>query len=362
MSTKKTAAATTPEPEREALDPRMYAGRIQEAFDQAHARALEWADQAMKRQDPATAELHREWAESLIDAKTMWERLEGPDAPTVTEMLERAIDATLMVEANHPRGAEKEAEGGLVMLWCRVIQMVDPGSLKRRPMTGQQLARRLSLEMVLPDNVDRSRPAPTPGLLDEAAAILLFEEHPRSMEEVARDVRLVLTNIEQDGAEIPATRLAVTRILAACLAPPHPVPTPRRQRPRRRQQEPEFEQPGVGPGPELDRRQLREMAARQQAERAEQAAFRAEEERMAAERFARGRKGAERRAMGFVIAVTPPPIVKAGEAVVGALSIVDASLDAIQGFHDRLSTNQGLFQKDGAVDWAQILAAMRALR
>lgn len=214
------------------ISPDQMRDKIREAFVATREFALETS----KKVDPDTAELYTDWAESLSEAAALWsEDLEGPTQPTCSGMIERAIDATILAEASAPVGAEKQSNGGLVMQWLGVLKAVDPGAFRRKPKTPVDLARRIALELVLPDNPDRRAGAlgvPEEVVsemgqrLDSAAALIVLnvaQGVTQTMEDTGRSALRTITAIPA-----PMSVTKVREILKACVGgakPATPKPT-----------------------------------------------------------------------------------------------------------------------------------------
>jgi hypothetical protein len=313
-----------------------YAVTISTAFDHVRKMALEVAEKHATT-DPDTSQLYRSWADNLEDAKSVWRDLEGPSSPDRTTMIERAVDATIITEANAPPGADKDAEGGLVMQWLSVLKKVDPGALRRKPRTSEAFARRISLELMMPDNLDRKDPA-SMDQLNAIAAEVAFMGNDTAYPNLATGIRylghLALSELNAMGAS--ASAATVSSLVLACTPkekppkPPKPVRAPALYRPRPTAT-PMRAPPRASPKPKV-RLRTDDLHARP-----------------------RGRVRLDDD--------DDSPLNRAGVAIIEGLAAVDASVDAVQAFHRRFVETQTKFRRpDGAVDWGSLLIAVRNAR
>jgi hypothetical protein len=312
-----------------------YAVTISTAFDHVRKMALEVAGKHAAT-DPDTAQLYNTWADNLEDAKNVWVDLEGPESPDKTTMIERAVDATIITEANAPQGADKDAEGGLVMQWLSVLKKVDPGALRRKPRTTEAFARRISLELMMPDNLDRKDPA-SMDALNAIAAEVAFMANDTAYPDFATGIRYLghLALSELNGMGASASAAVVSSLVLSCtpkVKPPKPVRAPALYRPRP-PTIPQRAPPRAPPKPKV-RLRTEEIHARP-----------------------RGRVRVHEDEE------TESALNRAGVAIIEGLAAVDASVDAVQAFHRRFVETQTKFRRpDGAVDWGSLLIAVRNAR
>ena len=210
-----------------------FAALVAKGFDVV---AEEARARAKSAKTPATAAAFREWAEAAEDAKTAWERNGGSTAESATQMLDAAIEATIIAGASTPPGAaDAQVSGGLVSQWLRILKQADPGALRRKPKDVEAFVRRLAIEMMLPDNPDREDVAAAAQLNDCAAVLLVSPEAQRTPDDVLNATMMLLSDSEREiGRNLTATRasiaaLAMVRPVAPKAKPPKAKPAPKPQ-------------------------------------------------------------------------------------------------------------------------------------